>query len=240
MTTEKKIEAIYTRVSTTKQKQDHQIEALQNRLGDDRFKKAKVYSDIGSGSNDSREDFNRLLADIKSGAISKVWAYEISRVSRRLATASDFIDKCVEHGVGLETVGDGFPTLTGDDNRMDALVAQMVTWALNFEHEMIKSRVQSGVHNAIQEGKWVGRPPFGFITDSDGYLQVKPDDYTAMQTAIERVESSGDERSVNSVARACGVPQSTLNRTLKDEKKLVLYRNNESEDDRLAAALDMK
>lgn len=230
--------AIYTQVSTTKQDEDHQVEALRDHLGDDAFRDARKYSDVGSGGDDSREDFQRLRNDIEAGEVDQVFAYEISRVSRRLATASDFIDLCVETGTGLETIGDGFPTLSGEDSRMDALVAQMVTWALNFEHEMIKGRVQSGVHNAMEQGKWVGRPPFGFQTDSEGYLQVKSDDYVAMQTAIETAQSPENDESVNAVARACNVPQSTLSRVLKDDEKLALYADGETDDARLATALD--
>jgi len=237
MTSDKPEEAIYTRVSTTKQKSDHQAEALRERVGDDRFRDACKYSDVGSGADDSREGFTRLCEDIEDGKIQKVWAYEISRVSRRLATASNFIDLCISTSTGLETVGDGFPTLTEEDNRMDALVAQMVTWALNFEHEMIKGRVQSGVHNAIQTGKWVGRPPFGFESDSEGYLQVKPDDFVAMQTAIEMAQDPESDLSENAIARTCNVPQSTLNRTLKSSEKRRLYKDAESDDSRLNDAL---
>jgi DNA invertase Pin-like site-specific DNA recombinase len=230
--------ALYTRVSTTKQDEDHQVEALRDHLGEDTFRAARKYSDVGSGTDDSREDFNRLRDDIEAGEVDHVVVYEISRVSRRLATASDFIDLCVDTGTGLETVGDGFPTLSGEDSRMDALIAQMVTWALNFEHEMIRGRVQSGVHNAMEKGKWVGRPPFGFDTDSEGYLQVVPDDYTAMQTAIEMTKDPECNKSENAIARACGVPQSTLNRTLKNDEKLALYADGDTEDNRLAAALN--
>lgn len=230
--------AYYGRVSTTKQDPDRQVEMIRGHLGEEKFREARAYVDVGSGARDDREEFQRLISDIESGLVDEVHTVEVSRLSRRLSTAADFIDLCVEHEVSLTTLADSFPDLKGDGDVFDKLMGQLTAWMMEYEREMIRERVQSGVTRAIERGKWVGRPPYGFETDSEGYLQVKPDDYTAMQTAIEMAQDPTNDESVNAIARACNVPQSTLNRTLKDDEKLALYVDGEADDDRLASALD--
>lgn len=107
---------------------------------------------------------------------------------------------------------------------------------MEFEREMTRERIESGVQNAIAEGKWVGRPPFGFETDADGYLRVDPDPYIRMQLAVEAVLV--EDRSVNSVAEKYRVPTSTLNRVVTDPDRRGLYLYGESEDSRLSRAVD--
>ncbi|MCW8172747.1 recombinase family protein [Natrialba swarupiae] len=120
---------------------------------------------------------------------------------------------------------------------MDKMMGQMVAWLMEYEAQMIRQRVQSGVTRAIEQGKWVGRPPFGFSTDSDGYLQIEPEEYLAMQSAIEYARENPSQ-SVNSIARAHDVPQSTLNRVLKDDERAVLYVDGKSNDNRVTTAID--
>ena len=230
--------AYYARVSTTKQSNDRQLEMIRDHLGEEAFRAARAYVDVGSGASDDREDFRALVDDIEAGLVEEVVTVEVSRVSRRLSTAANFIDLCVKHEVALTTLGDSFPDLKGDGDVFDKLMGQLTAWMMEYEREMIRERVQSGVNRAIERGKWVGRPPYGFQTDEKGYLQVKPDDYTAMQAAIEMAQDPTNDESVNAIARACNVPQSTLARTLKDDEKLALYVDGEAEDHRLATALD--
>lgn len=229
--------AVYGRVSTNRQDYQRQFDTLREHTGDEKFEEAWKYADIGSGAKDDRDEFQRLWSDIESGEVDKLYVTEISRLSRRLSTSAEFIDLCVEHEVAIETTSDSFPTLQGDGDMMDKLMGQLTAWMMEYEREMIRERVQSGVNRAIEQGKWVGRPPFGFETDDDGYLVLNPEDYLAMQTAIETARNN-PSKSVNSIARACGVPQSTLDRALKDEERAALYVVGETEDDRLATALD--
>lgn len=230
--------AYYWRVSTDKQDGDHQVTAIQEYLGEDDFQEARAYSDVASGAKDNREDFQRLWDDVEAGEVDLVVAYEMSRLSRRLSTAAEFMELCADQAVALVTLNDMFPNLRGggEDDIWDELMAKFSAWMMEFEREMTRERVRSGVENAVAAGKWVGRPPFGFETDDDGYLHVSPDKYTRMQLALEEVLFS--DESVNSVAEKYRVPQSTLNRVAGDEERRELYLYGESDDDRLSGAVD--
>jgi DNA invertase Pin-like site-specific DNA recombinase len=228
--------AVYLRVSTRTQSTARQRSEIEDFLDGDVFAEAEVYVDVASGANDSRSDFKRLKEDIKSGEIDHVVTYEMSRLSRQLTTTADFIDLCVENEVALTTTNDGFPNLSGDGNVGDALIGKLFGWLMEFELQMIRERVQSGVNRAIEAGKWVGRPPYGFTTDDAGYLVINMEDFLAMQMAVESVLLN-PEQSVNGIARAYGVPQSSLDRIYKDEERRELYLSGDTEDERLSTAL---
>ena len=230
------VTAVYLRVSTRTQSTDRQLSEIEDFLDGDVFVKAEVYVDVASGADDSRPEFERLKENIESDEIDHVVTYEMSRLSRRLTTTADFIDLCVENEVALTTTNDGFPNLSGDGNVGDALIGKLFGWLMEFELQMIRERVQSGVNRAIESGKWVGRPPYGFTTDDRGYLVIEMEDYLAMQMAVETVLLS-PEQSVNSIARTYGVPQSSLDRIYKDEERRELYLSGETDDERLSTAL---
>jgi len=65
---------IYARVSSSKQKHElqHQIEFLYNYSASKGYKISNLYSDIGSGLNYKRKNWNRLIDDCAEGSISKI------------------------------------------------------------------------------------------------------------------------------------------------------------------------
>ena len=213
-------------------KQIRQLEECQKEVEGEH----EIYAEIGSGSNPNRDDIQRLIEDIEAGKVDKVMSWEISRIGRKLSFVSQFIDLCTEEGVELETVNDMFPGIRPGNDIFDNMINQLMAWMMEFEREMIRERVQSGVNKAIDEGKWVGRPPYGFTTDDDGYLQMKSEDYLAMQQAVERVVLT--DESVNSTATAFNVPTSSLHTIVNDEEKVELYLYGSYNDSRVAHALN--
>ena len=65
---------LYARVSSNKQKEDlkHQIEFLYNYSASQGYKISNFYSDIASGLNYKRKNWNRLIDDCADGKISKI------------------------------------------------------------------------------------------------------------------------------------------------------------------------
>ena len=76
--------AIYSRVSTTKQKKD--LENQQNILikycNKNGMKVDYTFSDIASGMNENRKDLNKLLKEVTSGKISKIFITYKDRLTR--------------------------------------------------------------------------------------------------------------------------------------------------------------
>ncbi|NUC74774.1 recombinase family protein [Haloterrigena sp. SYSU A558-1] len=227
--------AIYARVSTDSQDSTRQLEECRAEINDD--EPFEVYAETGSGADPDRPEINRLIDDIKSGDVDCVVVWEISRISRNLAFTAQFIELCVENEVELHSLNDIFPRIRADSDIMQEMVGKIAAWMMEFEREMIRERIKSGIRNARSQGKWLGRPPYGFTTDDDGYLIVESEEYLNMQTALEILETD-DDMSISAAARHTGVPKSSLSRIYKDEERRKLYLFGEVDDSRIVDAVE--
>lgn len=72
---EDKINVIYTRVSSKNQEDDlrNQISFIIGYTKKNSIPISNIYSDIGSGLNYNRKSFNKLIEDVFSGKISKIY-----------------------------------------------------------------------------------------------------------------------------------------------------------------------
>ena len=82
--TNQRLNAIYARVSNTKQHNDllTQIELIKSYCISNGIKIDKVYQDIASGMNENRKDFNLLLDDVISNKVNKVFISFKDRLTR--------------------------------------------------------------------------------------------------------------------------------------------------------------
>ena len=76
--------------------------------------------------------------------------------------------------------------------------------------------MREGIAAAREQGKWHGRPLFGFEIRPEGYLA--PDD--AYDTAVAILDALDSDESKRALARTTGVPRSTIQEI---EKKRDLY-----------------
>ena len=83
-TEEKRKNVIYARVSTHSQKDDldRQIEVIKGYMLSNGTVVDGIYSDIASGMNENRKDFNRLMESVFRGEIEKIYITFKDRLSR--------------------------------------------------------------------------------------------------------------------------------------------------------------
>jgi len=79
-----RINAIYCRVSTNKQKNDleNQVDSIRNYCNNNGIRVDDIYKDIGSGINFDRKEFQRLLDDVVNYKIDRVFVTYKDRLSR--------------------------------------------------------------------------------------------------------------------------------------------------------------
>lgn len=82
----------------------------------------------------------------------------------------------------------------------------MLAWGAEHEAKRIKEATLEGPRAGEVDGRWVGRPPFGFITD-DCYLQPN-DEYANAVEAIHVKENL--DWSDRRITRHTDVPQRTV------------------------------
>lgn len=119
-----------------------------------------IFSDSGySGKDMDRPAFADLLAEIKSGNITKVIVYRLDRISRSLVDFADFMDMLEAHHVSFISATEKFDTTTP----MGRAMLYIVVVFAQLERETIAERVKDNYYSRVRQGAWGGGPaPFGF------------------------------------------------------------------------------
>ena len=157
------------------------IEEL-NREGTERIEIADRYIDLGkTGSNFNRDEFQRLMQDIRLGDIDCVVVKDLSRFGRNYLEAGNYIEKIFPFlGVRFIAVADGLDTGNRGSN-----TKQMATEIKNLVNDMYAKdfSVKAKQHLKLrrQEGSYVGGPPpYGYKAGWDKKIRkLVPDENTA-------------------------------------------------------------
>jgi len=160
-----------------------------NREGAERIEIIGHYVDLGkTGSNFNRDEFQRLMQDIRMGDIDCVVVKDLSRFGRNYLEAGNYIEKIFPFlGVRFIAVADGLDTGSrGSDTK------QMATEIKNLVNDMYAkdSSVKAKQHLKLrrQEGSYVGGPPpYGYTSAMTGgachgdrkIRKLEPDENTA-------------------------------------------------------------
>lgn len=145
----------YCRCSTndTKQDIDRQVRELKT-MG---AKSETIYKEYVSGMKQNKTELNKLLDVITEGDTLAVT--EVSRITRSTKQLCDIIDLVKAKKIKL--VIQNSITIDCTNGELDPMTKAFLQIAGVFgelEHDMICSRVKSGVANARAKGKQVGRP----------------------------------------------------------------------------------
>jgi DNA invertase Pin-like site-specific DNA recombinase len=149
--------AIYTRVSTGGQTTENQLRELRaaaERLG---HQVVAEYADNGiSGAKgrDQRPGLNSLLEGVTRRDFDKVMAWSVDRLGRSLPHLLSFMGELKAKGVDLYLHQQSLDTSTPAGKAM----FQMLGVFSEFEREIIRERVLSGLERAKAQGKKLGRP----------------------------------------------------------------------------------
>jgi len=146
--------AIYSRVSTDKQDSTMQLEELRAYCQRRQWEIASEYSDTMTGSKESRPALNRLLGDAKRRKFDAVLVYRYDRFARSLRQLVNALAEFDALGIHFVSLHEGVDTSTPNGRLVFGIFASIA----EFERELIRSRVRSGLAAARAKGKRLGRP----------------------------------------------------------------------------------
>lgn len=152
-----------------------------NRHHGDRIEIAGQYADLGkTGTNFDRDEFKRLMQDIRLGDINCVIVKDLSRFGRNYLEAGNYIEKIFPFlGVRFIAVADGY-----DTGAEGSSTKQMASEIKNLVNDMyakdFSSRAKLSMKQRREAGSYVGGPPpYGYEAYREGRLRkLKPDGNT--------------------------------------------------------------
>jgi DNA invertase Pin-like site-specific DNA recombinase len=149
--------AIYARVSTggqTSENQLRELRAVAKRLGHRVAAEFKDNGISGAKGRDQRPGLNSLLDGVTRREFDKVMAWSVDRLGRSLPDLLAFMGELKAKGVDLYLHQQSLDTSTPSGKAM----FQMLGVFSEFEREIIRERVCSGLARAKAQGKKLGRP----------------------------------------------------------------------------------
>jgi DNA invertase Pin-like site-specific DNA recombinase len=149
--------ALYARVSTTNHGQDTDVQLRELREYCQRrgWEIAAEYVDSGiSGSKECRPQLDRLIHDAKRRRFDAVVVYRYDRFARSLRHLVNALEEFRALGIEFVSIHEGVDTSTPNGRLVFGIFASIA----EFERELIRDRVRSGIRNARAKGKAIGRP----------------------------------------------------------------------------------
>jgi putative DNA-invertase from lambdoid prophage Rac len=152
--------AIYARVSTADQNCDRQIAELKSYAARCDYDVVQIYQEVGSGAKCDRTERKRAIALARTRSIDIILVSELTRWGRSTIDLIDSLDLLQSWGVSL-IAQNGFQfDLSTPHGKM---IASIMATLAEFERDLLKERIKSGIANARAKGKVFGRPRGGKV-----------------------------------------------------------------------------
>ena len=149
--------ALYARISTLNHGQDPEVQLRELREFCQRrgFAIAHEFVDKGiCGSREQRPALDKLLADCRKRLVDAVVVYRYDRFARSLRQLVNALDEFRSLGIDFISIHEGVDTSTPNGRLIVGIFASIA----EFERELIRDRVRSGLAAARAKGKRIGRP----------------------------------------------------------------------------------
>ena len=148
--------AIYCRVSTDDQscdRQERDLRAFAKRAG---HKVVGVFKETASGAQDDRSERNKIMALARARVIDAILVTELSRWGRSTQDLVQTLNDLHSWKVSiLAQTGLSFDLDTATGKLMRTIMAGLA----EFERDLIRERVKSGLRAALARGVKLGRQP---------------------------------------------------------------------------------
>jgi DNA invertase Pin-like site-specific DNA recombinase len=184
----------YLRVSSRAQTLESQRAAIERAAGARGDADLRWYSERMSGRSIDRPELTRLRADVRAGAVGRLYLFRLDRLTRSgIRDTFEILEELRRGGCELVTVADGFD-LQGPAAE---IVLAVMAWASKMERLAINERISAARERIEGEGGRWGRPR-------------RVDAETLAHARLLRAGG----RSLRDVAVALKVPRATLARAL--------------------------
>lgn len=188
---------LYARVSTTNgQNPEMQLSELRDYCQRRVFEIAGEFVDAGiSGSRERRPQLDAMLAACRKRRADAVVVYRYDRFARSLRHLVNALEEFRSLGIEFISLHEGVDTSTPNGRLVFGIFASIA----EFERELIRDRVKSGIAAARSKGKKLGRPRVS--VDARRIAALRAQGFS-LRAVAEKLGVS--ERSVRRAASDCG------------------------------------
>src|ERR1035441_900023 len=194
--------ALYARVSTLNHGQDPEVQLRELRAYCERrgFEIVDEYVDTGiSGSRERRPALDKLITACRKRLVDGVVVYRYDRFARSLRQLVNALEEFRSLGIDFISIHEGVDTSTPNGRLIFGIFASIA----EFERELIRDRVRSGLAAAKAKGKRIGRP--------------------RLAVDVRRIESLRRQgRSWAEITGETGISKGTAQRAIADLPKTLL------------------
>jgi DNA invertase Pin-like site-specific DNA recombinase len=175
--------AIYARVSTNNGHQNPEMQLRELREFCQRrgWEIAGEYTDNGvSGAREHRPQLDRLLADCRKRLVDAVVVYRYDRFARSLRQLVNALEEFRALGIGFVSLHEGVDTSTPNGRLVFGIFASIA----EFERELIRDRVRSGLALAKSRGRRLGRPRVVVDASKVARLRAQGESWAAISQGL--------------------------------------------------------
>ena len=169
---------IFSRVSTSIQDNQRQIDELRDYSQKMNFDVIKVFEEKISGGkkNEERPILLEMIQFVKENQIDKVLCWELSRLGRNTIEVLKTIELLNENCISLFIKNYNIETLNEkcEINPLSQFMVQILTSVSQMERSQIRQRIKSGYDSFRKNGGKVGRKN-GFTKDKETLLNQHKD-----------------------------------------------------------------
>ena len=168
---EMKRAAIYARVSTHNgQHPEMQLEEVRSFCRQRHWEIAGEFVDEGiCGAKEHRPALDRLLSDCRKRKVDAVVVYRYDRFARSLRQLVNALEEFRALGIDFVSLHEGVDTSTPNGRLVFGIFASIA----EFERELIRDRVRSGLALAKSRGRKLGRPRIPVDASKVAFLRAQ-------------------------------------------------------------------
>jgi len=149
----KKITAIYTRVSTDRQKDDSQQKALKDYIEQHGLGNVRWYRDKVGGNKLKRPGMVRLKANVFRGSVGTIIVWKLDRLARNMNDGISLLCDWCERGVRVVSLQERLDL----GGTVGQIVASVLFGVAQMERENINERIRAGIAARRAKGLPIGR-----------------------------------------------------------------------------------
>ena len=176
MNREVKRVVLYTRVSTQQQTTENQLIELKSLCERNNWEIVEIYDETISGTKNNldREEFNRMMNDLKKGLFDKIVCYSLDRLGRKTSELINFLSMLDDYNISLFCWKQNINT----DDQMGKMFFQFISIISEYDNNIRKERQISGINRKRSQTKKYNNNDFITDEQKNNVIKLKQDGFT--------------------------------------------------------------